>query len=273
MLLLINEDFFNSYILQLNDIEMFSQIVDIGSTVSYSTRNKIIHGMDINEERDLPEKMLYLGNFVEVQEKKGFPFLYNLLSIRIWTLLEAFVDEFLIKLILEEENLRSIKEIEKLKGELLNFIYKSRYEQADFILELLKSDQKNVTGFGVNRFESLLKIFGHDGQVEETVKRQLMELSQIRNVLVHKNGKADGRLVTNCSWLGINEGDEVNLDMGHFIRYMSSVHWYILEVFRRHFIKTNRNNFNEYLIHLQKETLEDVFKFVKIKNIRKKIEG
>lgn len=53
---------------------MFSQIVDIGSTVSYSTRNKIIHGMGINEERDLPEKMLHLGNFVEVQEKRASRF-------------------------------------------------------------------------------------------------------------------------------------------------------------------------------------------------------
>jgi len=187
-------------------------------------------------------------------------------------LVDAFVDEFLIKLILEEENLRSIKELGRLKGEVISFIYKTKSEQAEAILELIKYDQKNASNFGVNRFEALLKIFGHDGRVEEIVKRQLMELSQIRNVLVHKNGRADSRLVTNCSWLGINDGDEVNLDMGHFIRYKSSVHWCILEVFRRHFIKTNRNNFNDYLIHLQKETLENVYKFIKLKNIRKVLE-
>jgi uncharacterized protein YutE (UPF0331/DUF86 family) len=48
---------------------------------------------------------------------------------------------------------------------------------------------------GCGRFESLLDTIGLGGSVEETVKRLFLELSQVRNIVVHKAGKADKRIV------------------------------------------------------------------------------
>ncbi|WP_342570600.1 hypothetical protein MKY85_19945 [Paenibacillus sp. FSL R5-0749] len=269
---MINEEFFNTYIRQIEDINLFSEIFEIGSDASYKVRNELVHN---NSQRDTSQlmKTMDLAHFIEIQEKKGFPFLYNLLSIRIWSLLEAFVDEFIIKILIEKEDLRSISQLGRLKGELINFLYKPKYEQADLLLDLLKADQKINGQFGVGKFESLLNIFDHGGHINNLVSKQLMELSQIRNILVHKNGLSDERVITNCPWLDLELGQEINLDLGHFQRYMNSVYWYVLEVFKRQSLNSERTNLRAPIEQRQEEAINLITYYLKFKSIRKKRNG
>src|SRR5215216_1861472 len=48
------------------------------------------------------------------------------------------------------------------------------------------------------------------GEVTTPVRRVLLELSEIRHVLVHRRGKADAKLVKDrCPWLPFKIGEEV----------------------------------------------------------------
>ena len=71
------------------------------------------------------------------------------------------------------------------------------------------------------------------GSVEEHVKRTLFEMNQVRNVLVHKRGIADRRLVEACPWLNLSLGDSVKVDHKMFQRYDEAVQKYVLTIMDR----------------------------------------
>lgn len=68
---MINEEFFNTYIRQIEDINLFSEIFEIGSDASYKVRNELVHN---NSQRDTSQlmKTMDLAHFIEIQEKKVF---------------------------------------------------------------------------------------------------------------------------------------------------------------------------------------------------------
>lgn len=66
--------------------------------------------------------------------------------------------------------------------------------------------------------------------MDESVRKSLFELSQIRNVIVHKGGKADRRLVEGCGWLGLQRGATVHVSGAMFARYRLAAYWYLIEL-------------------------------------------
>jgi hypothetical protein len=54
-----------------------------------------------------------------------------------------------------------------------------------------------------------------------------MELSQIRNILVHKAGIADRRLVESCQWLGFQIGQRVKVGYSMYRSFEDAVPEYV----------------------------------------------
>ena len=61
----------------------------------------------------------------------------------------------------------------------------------------------------------------------------MLELANVRNVLVHRSGIADQRLITTCPWLGIKMGERVKVNSEMFSRYSVVTPTYAAIVFRR----------------------------------------
>lgn len=55
----------------------------------------------------------------------------------------------------------------------------------------------------------------------------------MRNVLVHRSGLADSRLIGACPWLQWRAGTPVRLVRNHFQLYGLALDWYILEIASR----------------------------------------
>ncbi len=81
-------------------------------------------------------------------------------------------------------------------------------ERARYLLAGVEQ-QKAARSYGVDRFEHLLEAFDLSGPVEEEIKKHMYAFHHIRNVLVHRGGKADRRLVEKCPWLNLFVGDQV----------------------------------------------------------------
>jgi hypothetical protein len=86
---------------------------------------------------------------------------------------------------------------------------------------------------GVGAYESLLEPIGLGGHVPDRVRRTLLECQQVRNVIVHRNGVCDTRLVQACPWLGLKIGETISVHKRAFERYSTAVRWYILEMSAR----------------------------------------
>ncbi len=171
-----------------------------------------------------------VSEFAENQRKDGLPYLYSLCAVRLWALTEAMVDELVVHSLQTPSDFFDHSILSKLKGPLIEFRSASPDEQAEFLAETLKQLVDAPLKLGAGRFEALLAPVGLGGDVQEGVRRVLFELSQIRNVIVHKSGKADRRIIEACPWLKFKKGDTVHVTFDMFERYRLATYWYIVAI-------------------------------------------
>lgn len=171
-----------------------------------------------------------LEDFAREQAAKGFPYLFALATVRLWSILEVMVEDLVIVTLERSDRLPTDGLLSRLEGPLLPFLSASDQERAECMTLALEEKVRAVFKPGVARFEALLEPLGLHGQVEEAVRRVLLELSSVRNLLVHKNGIVDRRFAEACPWLNWKPGREVTLTRNYFRMYGLAVDWYILEL-------------------------------------------
>src|SRR3972149_9971838 len=109
-------------------------------------------------------------------------------------------------------------------------VYKSR---CYYSTERLEQELESRNRRGVARLGALLQPFGLAGAVPEDTERILLELYHVRNVLVHRRGVADRKLVQAWPWLGLAPGDQVRVTHEQYARYHGAVAAYALELIVR----------------------------------------
>ncbi len=135
-------------------------------------------------------------------------------------------------------------------------------EQIEFILEQLKQELGSSFKLGVGRFESLFKILGIGGPVEDLSRRGLLDFSEIRNAIVHNKAIADRRVVERCPWRKLKLGDPIKPVREDFLMYFDICVWYMLELDGRwdRVIFKRPDNFPETLktSEFKEEVLNDI---------------
>lgn len=170
---------------------------------------------------------------IKEETENGFPFFYGLATVAIWGALEAFVKDLLVLCLEKDTNLMSLQPIAKIRVSLSQFELMPNDQRRYYIIDTIERDIQSKYKQGASRFESLLRTFGLGGKIGEGPKRILLELASVRNVLVHRSGIADQRLVTTCPWLGIKMGDRVRVSSSMFSRYSMATPTYAATVFKR----------------------------------------
>ena len=238
------DNFQQSIFKKLEDIQQLSVFVEICSKAIYQAIKGVqqidawqgmaeVLGRKAIEPGDNLDKAKahagVLASFAELQQSNGNPYLYGLSSIRLWTLLEALIDELVVEA-MKDPALCDKASLSKLKGSLIEFKSASPDEQAEFLADTLKQAVDAPLKLGIGRFEAILVPVRLGGSVDENVKLTLFELSQVRNCVVHKSGIADRRLIEACPWLNAERGKELRVTDAMFHRYMMAVYWYLFEL-------------------------------------------
>ena len=241
----INDDksFFIPY---LDSIEKISLFVDLAwQGLHYSSEaTKYIELKDrINKLRNEPsidkeskeykenlKRAVMLEKFAESEKKNGFSYLYELSSVRLWSVLEAVVDDLVICLLSNYPTVLENEEIIKIKGPLVEFSRLSEEEQAYYLLDSIKRNLDSNLKKGIGKFESVLKAVNLNGPISDCVRKKLFELSQVRNVIVHRSGLVDKQILDNCPWLNIRIGNNIILTTKDFHLYLGACQWYIINL-------------------------------------------
>lgn len=171
-----------------------------------------------------------IAQFAEAQKANGSPYLFSLCSVRLWALIEALVDELVVESLQNPQECPDQAILAKLKGPLIEFKSAPPDEQAEFLAETLKQAVDASLKLGVGRFEVLLAPLGFSGEVHSTIRKTLYELSQVRNIIVHKSGRADRRIIDACPWLSLKRGQTIHVTAEMFGRYLKATYWYIVEM-------------------------------------------
>jgi hypothetical protein len=171
--------------------------------------------------------------FAQREVETGFPVLHANAALSLWSHLEATIRLFVARLmeydraVLESDAIQRIRitigEYEKYHGE-------DRYF---YLLERLEQEGGRSFKAGVNRFESILEPLGLSGGVAPSVAKNLFELSQVRNCLMHRAGRTDRKLIDACPWLNLEMGHQVKVTHEAFRRYVNAVVWYTTDTICR----------------------------------------
>jgi hypothetical protein len=162
-----------------------------------------------------------------------FPILHAQTTIALWSALEATIRLFLVRWLQNYKNAMEVNAVQKLRVRIGEYELLEGEDRFFYILDRLERDLSTPLKTGITRFELLLEPFGLSGSVNENVRRNLFELNEIRNSLVHRSGSADRRLVDSCPWLSLKVGDQVKVDPKMINRYFESVYSYGTELIIR----------------------------------------
>jgi hypothetical protein len=168
--------------------------------------------------------------FAKAQSPLGFPYLWHLASVRLWTLLEVLVEDVVAAFLETPDRLPSDSIVRNLQAPVLAFQALDANEKAETLLSLLKEKTRSALKPGVGRLEALLESVGIGGSVPDFVRRVIFELSQVRNLIVHRNAVVDRRFYASCPWIQCEVGRLFPITRDDLYLYGLAVDWYNLEI-------------------------------------------
>jgi len=189
---------------------------------------------DFSEEaHDRFENANKVAELAHIELNDGFPLLHAQTAIALWSALEATIRLFLARWLQNYKQAMEVEAIQKLRVRIGEYERLEGEDRFFYILNRLEQELATPLKTGITRFELMLEPFGLSGPVDEDVRRNLFELNQIRNILVHRSGFADRRLVDSCPWLKLKVGDSVKVSHEMTDHYFQSVMNYALELIIR----------------------------------------
>lgn len=187
--------------------------------------------------------------FSQSEKVLGYPYLYSLGTIKIWSILESGIDDLAIECIQAMDKCTDIELLRSLKGPLLDFYEASDDERNEYLITELKLSVKASLKPGVGRFEAILKPLGLGGEVDEKVRKVLFELSNVRNLIVHKRSVIDKRFMSACPWIATGLGDNLCVTREIYLNFFHAAFWYFLELDRRYRLRQGEEPDHESILN------------------------
>lgn len=184
----------------------------------------------------------HLLPFVEKEKTRDFALLYGMATITLWSALEAFVDDYLVAALECFPSFASTQSVGRVKIAIGEYEEMTDHDRRRYILESLKGDTASRLKPGIGRFESILDRFNLGGAVGDELRSCLLEFSNVRNVLVHRSGIADRRLIAQCAWMGLTVGNPIDVNRNMLDTYATGALCYGAIVHRRMLLKHGCNS-------------------------------
>jgi hypothetical protein len=193
-------------------MERYRESVELATAVD---QYRQASGKGAVSEMDRVERLRRMRRAVPIalaQKDRGCPFLHGLAAVAVWGELEAFVEDYAIEMLLFDDHLWRSETFAKLRAPVVDFMAMSLRERAEWTVQAIQRDMGAGQRNAISLLQSPVESVGLNGQVNELVKRPLIELCAIRNLLVHRRGVADKRFLSLCPWSPIAVGDNACVD-------------------------------------------------------------
>jgi len=165
-----------------------------------------------------------------------FPILHEQSVIAMWSMLESLVYLLAAKCLANELAIWKTDSISKLQVRIGDYESLDHFEKCMWIVGLLDQSTSAPNKSGITRFEKLLQVFNLDGSFNDEHNKALYELHHIRNVLIHRGGLVDNKLLKACPWIKLKPGQQLLISHSMWIKYQKAVGKYCIELAKR----TNR---------------------------------
>jgi hypothetical protein len=189
------------------------------------------------EERSKSEKLV---DYAKREEKSGFSYIHELAITRLWSIVEAALDEVSLYCLKKHPQILESDYFKKIKAPIIEFLKLSKEDQLEHLLERFKNEVNSNLKIGMGQINSLMEPMGLTGSTPDQIARLILELQQIRHLLAHTNGKVDKRVLNRCPWIKFSMGEKLHITFSKFKQYHTAVFWLLLELDRRLRIKEGK---------------------------------
>ena len=219
----------------LRDLERVQQLLHLSTSGIAHLRSlpELVEVMlkSTSDERrstiDELEKARKEASLAQIELDEGFPILHSQAVVTLWTLMEAAVRSFAAVWLENEPAALDCEPVQKLRVRFSDYLRLQDSERFEYMAELLETEVAAGRRNGVERFEAVLDALGFSGAVPDVTKRNVYELGQVRNAIVHRGGVADRQLVRACPWLTFEVGEAFRITPQMFLRYALAASKYI----------------------------------------------
>lgn len=178
----------------------------------------VIKEMDEAEDKTMLSMETAFAEQAHREVSNEFPILNSQTAVSVWSTIECFVEDVLVAWLANDPEFVNSERVGKIKIQYSDYHRMSESELNYLVISELQRDLPR--GHEIERFESLLALAGLPGNLDAEVKRDLIELGHVRNVLLHRRGIADAKFVQACPWLNIKVGERVKINSDTAQRYL-----------------------------------------------------
>jgi hypothetical protein len=168
------------------------------------------------------------AELADTEVSQQFPLLHGLGTVALWSLLEAAVLEFVSEWFKNQPDALQTEPVSKLRVRVGEYELLKGDERFAYLAAQLDRETGAGIRNGTERFESLLRPLGLNGPIPKGLAKDIFELGQVRNGLVHRGGRVDRKLSESCPWLNLNPNDELKVSQAMFERYSEAAMQYVL---------------------------------------------
>ncbi len=157
----------------------------------------------------------------------GLPVLWELASVGIWGALEACMEDLAVAWLLNHRATLAHPDLAKLKLRipLTEFELLDAEGRMRLLLRIIKTEFS--ISDDVDGYERIFGLFAMGSAIRGDLRRTLIELCEVRNVLLHRAGYVDERLLRECPWLGLSTGHRILIRRADYERYRKAVGDYL----------------------------------------------
>jgi len=153
----------------------------------------------------------------------GFPVLHSQQVVFLWGAIEAVVEDTLVAWLKNEKFVGKEQGLRKIKVSVTDFNAMSETERNYHLVSEYRRELRPRHRSSIEVFESILHEFGLQGPMTPELKRGLIELEHVRNVLLHRRGIADSRFLESCPWTTVKIGEAIIPDEKSVGKYTDAV--------------------------------------------------
>lgn len=188
--------------------------------------------MSPEEERDLKSTRTK-AKYAQDEISKGFPIFHAHAVTSIWSALDALIFDFVCVWILNVPSALASDPFSKIKITLSQYELLGKEDRISYLVKELSRSLNADFKLGIGKYEALLTSIGLGGEVDADIQKTLLEMSQVRNVLVHRAGLVDRRFKEVCPWVDIEIGTPIRIENAKYHAYLKAIEDYAICIINR----------------------------------------
>lgn len=147
------------------------------------------------------------------------PLLNALATVYCWSILDSFIRDYLALWITRRPSSRKVEPLQRIRIYFGEYESLNPHERNHYIIGRMAEELGVNRKHGLYRFRLLLEPFGLSFKLSNNLERDLIELQNVRNIIVHRNGLVDRRFQDACPWIKQNIGSKIIIDTQQNMAY------------------------------------------------------